>query len=89
VLPIAPIFYLLAVAWAIQHSARRWMTLLWVVVGLGATLGVFILAGAIWPDLAGVLGHLAAIPSLLVSALFGIHHMRSHRRPEAPHVPTP
>ena len=88
-LPIAPVAYLVAVSWAILQSNRRWMTLLWTVVSLAATVGAFALAGVIWPDLAGVLGHLAAIPSLLVSALVGINHMRSHRRPQVPKVPTP
>ncbi|MGO9538988.1 MAG: hypothetical protein ACLPN2_00165, partial [Terriglobales bacterium] len=86
-LPIAPAAYLVAVTWAILQSDRRWMTLLWVVIGLAATVGVFAGAAAIWPDLAGVLGHVAAIPALLVSALLGINHMRSHRRPQVPKVP--
>jgi hypothetical protein len=88
-LPIAPVPYLVVVTWAILQSTRRWMTLLWIVVSLAATVGVFALAGAIWPDLAGVLGHVAAIPSLLISALVGVNHMRSHRKPSVPKLPTP
>jgi hypothetical protein len=82
--PIPLALYLLAVAWAIQNSAKRWVTLLWIIVGLGATLGVFFVLASIWPDTADVLGHVAVIPTLLVSALAGITHMRSHRRPAPP-----
>jgi hypothetical protein len=56
------------------------MTLLWAVAGLVATLGLFFGATEIWPDLTGVLGHVALIPSLLVSALVGVNHMQSHPR---------
>ncbi len=66
------------------RSNRRWVTLLWIVAGLAVTLGVFAVASVIWPDLAGVLGHVAVIPTLLVSALAGIGHMRGHRRASAP-----
>jgi hypothetical protein len=86
--PIAPAVYLVVVTWGILQSNRRWMTLLWIVVGLAATLGVFAGLAAIWPDRAGALGHTALIPSLLVSALVGVNHMRSHRRPSAPKAPT-
>jgi hypothetical protein len=86
---LAPVVYLVVVTWAILQSNRRWMTLLWIVVSLAATVGAFALAGAIWPDLAGVLGHAAAIPSLLISALVGVKHMRSHRRPSVPKVSHP
>ncbi len=81
--------YLALVTWAVIESNRRWMTLLWVVIGLAATIGAFMLAGAVWPDLAEVLGHTALIPSFLVSALIGVSYMRSHRRPSAPKAPSP
>jgi hypothetical protein len=86
--PIVFIVYLVVVAWAIVESNRRWMTLLWIVVSFAATVGVFAGAAAIWRDLAGVLGHTAALPSLLVSALTGVNHMRSHRRLSAPKAPS-
>lgn len=60
------------------------MTILWTVGGLAVSLGLFAGAAAIWPDLAGVLGHVAGIPTLLISALAGISHMRSHRRATPP-----
>lgn len=82
--PLALVAYLVAVTWAIMQSNKRWMTVLWIVSGLGVTLGLFALAAAIWPDFAGVLGHVAVIPTLLISALAGINHMRSHRRPSPP-----
>jgi heme A synthase len=82
-----PLFvYLAIVTWAIIESCRRWMTLLWIVVGLVATVGMFAMAGAIWPEEAAVLGHVALIPSFLVSALVGVNHMRSHRRKGKPSV---
>jgi hypothetical protein len=83
---LAPVAYLIVVTWAMLQSNRKWMTLFWVVAGLAATLGAFAGAAAIWPDLAGVFGHIAVIPTLLVSALLGVNHMRSHRRPQVPKV---
>jgi hypothetical protein len=82
--PLPLVGYLVAVTWAIMNSNKRWITLLWIVGGLALTLGLFALAGLIWPDLAGVLGTVAVIPTLLISALAGINHMRGHRRPSAP-----
>jgi hypothetical protein len=78
---ITPMVYLALVTWAIMQSNRRWMTLLWIVVSLVATLGLFAGAAEIWPDLTEVFGHMAMIPSLLVSALVGVNHMQSHPRP--------
>lgn len=78
------LLYLFAVGWSIWQSNKRWMTVLWIVAGLAATLCVFFVLSLLWPDLAGVLGHAAVIPTLLVSALAGINHMRSHRRMSAP-----
>ena len=86
-LPIAPVVYLIVVTWSILQSNRRWMTLLWIILGLAVTLGVFAGLAAVWPDRAGVLGHTAAIPTLLVSALLGVNHMRSHRRPQVTKLP--
>jgi hypothetical protein len=77
---ITPMVYLALVTWAIIKSNRRWMTLLWTVAGLVATLGLFFGATEIWPDLTEVLGHIALIPSLLISALVGVNHMLSHPR---------
>jgi len=78
---ITPMVYLALVTWAIMQSNRRWMTLLWIVVSLVATLGLFAGAAENWPDLTEVFGHMAMIPSLLVSALVGVNHMQSHPRP--------
>lgn len=78
---ITPIVYLALVTWAIVESSRRWMTLLWTVASLAATLGLFAGAAEIWPDLTEVLGHMALIPTLLVSVLVGANHMQSHPRP--------
>ena len=78
---ITPLVYLALVTWAIIQSDRRWMTLLWTVVGLAATLGLFAGAAEIWPDLTEMFGHMALIPSLLISTLVGVNHMQSHPRP--------
>ncbi|MGA9529643.1 MAG: hypothetical protein WBS24_16125 [Terriglobales bacterium] len=86
-LPLA--LYLVAVTWAMMQSNKRWITLLWIVAGLAVTLGLFAVAAYIWPDLAGVLGHVAVVPTLLISALAGINHMRGHRRASPPKSPTP
>ena len=77
---ITPIVYLALVTWAIIQSNRRWMTFLWVVVGLVATLGLFAGGAEVWPDLTEMFGHMALIPSLLISALVGVNHMQSHPR---------
>jgi hypothetical protein len=87
--PLPLVAYLVAVTWAMVQSNKRWMTLLWIVAGLAVTLGLFVAASLIWPDMAGVLGHVAVIPTLLVSALAGINHMRSHRRQAVPKAPKP
>jgi hypothetical protein len=63
--PLPLVAYLVAVTWALVNSSKRWMTFLWIVVGLAGSTGVFAVIAAIWPDRAGVLGHVAAIPSLL------------------------
>jgi hypothetical protein len=47
---IAPMVYLALVTWAIIKSNRRWMTLLWIVAGLAASLGLFAGAAQIWPE---------------------------------------
>src|SRR5438477_9703884 len=78
VLPL--LLYLLAVTFAITQSRLRWLTFLWVLVGLGATIALFFVLSLIWTDLAGVLGHVVLIPALLVSVLVGLNHMRTHRR---------
>ena len=78
---ITPMVYLALMTWAIMQSNRRWMTLLWIVVSLVATLGLFAGGVEIWPDLTEVFGHMALIPSLLISALVGVNHMQSNPRP--------
>jgi hypothetical protein len=78
---ITPMVYLALATWAIMQSNRRWMTLLWIVISLVATLGLFAGAAEIWPDLTEVFAHMALIPTLLVSALVGVNHMQSHPRP--------
>jgi hypothetical protein len=76
--------YLIAVVWAIMESSQRWMTLLWIVLGLVAAIGTLFLLSLIWPFAAAILGHLAAILGFLVSAVVGLNHMRAHRRPQVP-----
>ena len=78
---ITPTAYLALVTWAIIKSNRRWMTLLWIVASLAVSVGLFAGAAQIWPDLTDMFGHMALIPSLLVSALVGVNHMQSHPRP--------
>ena len=78
---ITPMVYLALVTWAIIESSRRWMTLLWTVVGLVASLGLFVGVALVWPDLTEVFGHMALIPSLLISSLIGVNYMQSHPRP--------
>jgi len=81
---LIPMAYLVTVTWAVMHSNKRWKTLLYTILGLAGTFAVFAAAAAIWPELAGVLGTLAAIPSLLISGLIAINHMRANRRAAAP-----
>jgi hypothetical protein len=58
---ITPLVYLALVTWAIIQSNRRWMTFLWIIVGLATTLGLFAGAAEIWPDLTEIFGHMALI----------------------------
>jgi hypothetical protein len=78
---ITPMAYLALMTWAIIKSNRRWMTSLWIVASLAASVSLFAGAAQIWPDLTEIFGHMALIPSLLVSALVGVNHMQSHPRP--------
>jgi hypothetical protein len=78
---ITPTAYLALVTWAIIKSNRRWITLLWIVASLVVSVSLFAGAAQIWPDLTEMFGHMALIPSLLVSALVGVNHMQSHPRP--------
>jgi heme A synthase len=87
--PLALAVYLVIVTWAVFQSNRRWMTLLWIVVGVVGTLGAFAALAAIWPDRAAILGHIASISCLLVSALFGVNHIRLYGRPSDPKLPVP
>jgi hypothetical protein len=75
---ITPAVYLALATWAIVESNRRWMTVLWIVIGLTATLALFAGAAEIWPDLAEVFRHVALIASLLVSTLVGVNDMHLH-----------
>jgi hypothetical protein len=78
---ITPVAYLALVTWAVIKSNRRWMTSLWTVASLAGSVSLFTGAAQIWPDLTKMFGHMALIPSLLVSALVGVNHMQSHPRP--------
>lgn len=78
------LLYIAVVVWSLLESSKRLMTAVWIVVSLFLTLGVFFVMSLIWPELAGVLGHVAAIVCFLVSALVGLNYMRAHRRPSIP-----
>ena len=78
---ITPIAYLALMTWAVIKSSRRWTTLLWIVGSLTVSVSLFAGAALIWPDQTEMFGHMALIPSLLVSALVGVNHMQSHPRP--------
>jgi hypothetical protein len=84
---VIPALFLGALAWGIVISGKRWWTILWFVVSFAATLGAFVIAGAIWPDLAGVLGHAALIPTLVISGFVGLTHARANRAPSPPEAP--
>jgi len=77
---ITPMAYLALVTWAIIKSNRRWMTFLWIAASLAVSVSLFAGAAQIWPALTEMFGHMALIPSLLVSALVGVNHMQSHPR---------
>jgi peptidoglycan/LPS O-acetylase OafA/YrhL len=77
---ITPMAYLALMTWAVIKSNRRWVTLLWIVASLAVSVSLFAGASQIWPDLTEMFGHMALIPSLLVSALVGVNHMQSHPR---------
>jgi peptidoglycan/LPS O-acetylase OafA/YrhL len=78
---ITPMAYLALMTWAVIKSKRRWWTLLWIVASLAVSVSLFAGAAQIWPDLTEMFGHMALIPSLLVSALVGVNHMQSYPRP--------
>ena len=75
---ITPMVYLALMTWAIIKSNRRWMTFLWIVASLAVSVNLFAGAAQTWLDLTEMFGHMALIPSLLVSALVGINLMQSH-----------
>jgi FtsH-binding integral membrane protein len=69
--------------WAVIKSNRRRTTLLWIAASLAVSVSLFAGAALIWPDQTEMFGHMALIPSLLVSALVGVNHMQSHPRPSS------
>jgi len=75
--------YLALMTWSVIKSNRRWMTLFWIVTSLTVSVSLFGGAAQIWPDQTEMFGHMALIPSLLVSALVGVNHMQSHPRPSS------
>ena len=78
---ITPTAYLALMTWSFIKSNRRWMTLLWIGTSLTVSVSLFAGAALIWSDQTEMFGHMALIPSLLVSALVGVNHMQSHPRP--------
>ncbi len=77
---IALLIYLVIVIWALTESAKRLMTLLWVIVAIATTLGLFMLLGEIMPWGTVILGHAALPVCIAISAFVGVTHMRVHRR---------
>jgi len=81
---IPAVLYLVVVAWAIAESAKRLMTVLWILVSLAAVVGLMWVLSLIWTFGAEVVAHVTVIVALLISAFVGVSHMRAHRRGPAP-----
>jgi len=75
------LFFVAVVVWAVIQSSKRWMTLLWMVVGFIGTVGVLWLVSLLLPYGSGVLGHTAAALSFFISGMIGIVHTRGNRKP--------
>ncbi len=75
---IAGLAYAGIVSWAVIESDRRWATIVWFVISLLATVGVFFAMILIWPDLTELISHVAVIISILVSTIVGLSYMRGH-----------
>jgi hypothetical protein len=73
-------FFIAVLAWAITQSNKRWMTLLWMVVGLIGTVMVLWLISLLLPYGSDILGHTAAALSFFISGMVGIIHARGNRK---------
>jgi hypothetical protein len=73
--------YIALVIWTIVQSAKRWSTVLWLLIGWVAPLPLMLLAGIIWQKYSGQLGSLAALLSVVCSGCFGVIFTVKHRRP--------
>jgi hypothetical protein len=77
-LPLA--IFLAGVIWAITQSAKRLMTVLWIVGSIAVVIGLLWVLSLAMPYGAGVLGHAAAFLVLVIPAVVGVGHARAHRR---------
>lgn len=78
------ILYIAAVVYAIGESAKRWMTVLWILVSLIAVVAGLYLLSLIWPFGEGIFAYMALPLGFLISGFVGINHMRAHRRTPKP-----
>jgi len=78
------LLYLIAIVWAVMGSGKRWATLFCILATVVAVIGALWIASLIWPYGGGVLGHLVLPIGLLLAAVVGIGHMRTHRRVSKP-----
>jgi O-antigen/teichoic acid export membrane protein len=74
------LFFIVVLTWAMTQSNKRWMTLLWMVVGLIGTVMILWLVSLFLPYGSAILGHTAASLSFFISGIVGIIHTRGNRK---------
>jgi len=74
------VVFLAGTIWAISQSAKRLMTVLWILGSIVVVLGLMWVLSLAMPYGAEVLGHAAAPLVLFIPAIVGVGHARAHRR---------
>ena len=75
------LIFLAGVTWAITRSAKRLVTVLWIVGSIVVIIGLLWVLSLAMPYEASVLGHAAATLVLLIPAAVGVIHARRTLKP--------
>lgn len=74
------LIFVVAVSWAISQSAKRWMTVLWIVASIAIVIVLAFVLSLAMPYGAEILGHAAAPLIFIIPSIVGVGHARAHKR---------
>jgi biotin transporter BioY len=89
---LAPLAYLIAYCWALAVSAKRWKTLMWMVISLlsawvALAIAAYVLEAVTKNENSDLfIVEMFFIPSFIVPAIVGVIHARRHRRQLPPNA---